>query len=639
MNYWKSRFDAIEQNANTSATAFNRKLNRDFKRAEKTINEKIDSWYNRIAVNNKISPADARAFLSNSELKDFKLTLEEYIELSRKCDPKWQKVLENASAKVHIQRLEAMKLEARHQIEMLMPNYQYGMNDLLYRVYEDSYYRSLFEIQKGNDIAFSVAKLDKNVIKQVLSKPWAPDGTRFSDRIWTNKTKLVNTLNNEITRLCLTGEKPDNVIRNIANTMNTSLSNAQRLVYTEQAYFTTRAECDSYSELGVDEYEIIATLDNVTCDDCGAFDGQHYSVKDLTVGVNAPPFHPNCRCTTAPCFDDNFGLRASREDDKTVQVYPENMTYCEWKNRFVEDDIFNVDALKSENDALWAKYDAGDTSVLPKIYENVDKTGEHYLNDVKTDITDKIQPILDEVESLRAHNAELTKQFSELRDKKYKDLIDADEFKKSRDVLRNEQNELIRKASELTDSAKHKCSELMSEKIKSVRSIGIDEDTLKKHIQSRSSVKSLVYEAIQKYPTDWLKKSSEGTITLKKVKRGYYSGGLKDAEIAISENGGLRCAFHELGHRFETINPHILAMEKHFYEKRTAGEKLERMVGYSAKELTRKDHFISPYMGKDYGGRAYELVSMGFQYAYTDTKTLMQDEDFARFIIGALMLL
>lgn len=335
MNYWKSRFDAIEQNANTSATAFNRKLNRDFKRAEKTINEKIDSWYNRIAVNNEISPADARSFLTGSELKDFKLTLEEYIELGRKCDPKWRKVLENASAKVHIQRLEAMKLEARHQIEMLMPNYQYGLNDLLFRVYEDSYYRSLFEVQKGNNIAFSVAKLDKNLVKRILSKPWAPDGTGFSDRIWTNKTKLVNTLNNEITRLCLTGEKPDTVINNIANTMNTSLYNAQRLVYTEQAYFTTRAECDSYDELGVDEYEVIATLDNVTCDDCGAFDGQHYPVKDLTVGINAPPFHPNCRCTTAPYFDDDFGLRASRGGDKTVQTYPENMTYDEWKNNFL----------------------------------------------------------------------------------------------------------------------------------------------------------------------------------------------------------------------------------------------------------------------------------------------------------------
>ena len=39
---------------------------------------------------------------------------------------------------------------------------------------------------------------------------------------------------------------------------------------------------------------------------------------------------------------------------------------------------------------------------------------------------------------------------------------------------------------------------------------------------------------------------------------------------------------------------------------------------YDPTEMTRKDQFINPYIGKDYNGSAYELVSMGFEYALTD---------------------
>ena len=52
--------------------------------------------------------------------------------------------------------------------------------------------------------------------------------------------------------------------------------------------------------------------------------------------------------------------------------------------------------------------------------------------------------------------------------------------------------------------------------------------------------------------------------------------------------------------------------------------------------MTRKDDFLTPYIGKDYGGTAYEVVSMGFQYAYTNLDLLLKDEDFAQFIFGLL---
>ena len=43
-------------------------------------------------------------------------------------------------------------------------------------------------------------------------------------------------------------------------------------------------------------------------------------------------------------------------------------------------------------------------------------------------------------------------------------------------------------------------------------------------------------------------------------------------------------------------------------------------------------------MGKDYEGHDFELVSMGFQYAYTDPDKLAQDPDMESWIYGILAL-
>ena len=90
----------------------------------------------------------------------------------------------------------------------------------------------------------------------------------------------------------------------------------------------------------------------------------------------------------------------------------------------------------------------------------------------------------------------------------------------------------------------------------------------------------------------------------------------------------------------EDVISSILKHEQEFYKRRTANEELQWMGnGYRKTEKTRKDNFLDIYMGKDYGGKAYELVSMGFQLAYTNPVELLKDKDMAEWIFGMLVLL
>lgn len=339
--YWQGRFDQVEQSANNKSVRYVNKLEKKYTRAAKDIDTKINAWYQRLADNNGVSVAEAKKLLTNSELKEFKWTVQEYIEAGQQnaIDQRWMKELENASAKFHINRLEALKLECRQSVEEAFANGQESMFNVLGDVYKDTFYHSCFEVQKGIGVGFDVSALDDNQVSKLLNKPWSVDGNNFSTKLWGNKTKLINNLDQELSRMVLTGSSPKTAIQNIRKSMNTSLSNAKRLVLTEQAYFTTLAQKDSFAELDVEEYEIVATLDGKTSEICQEQDGRHYPVKDMQAGVNAPPFHPYCRTTTCPYFDDEFtidDMRVAKGEDGEWYEVPASLSYKDWKKSFVD---------------------------------------------------------------------------------------------------------------------------------------------------------------------------------------------------------------------------------------------------------------------------------------------------------------
>lgn len=141
-------------------------------------------------------------------------------------------------------------------------------------------------------------------------------------------------------------------------------------------------------------------------------------------------------------------------------------------------------------------------------------------------------------------------------------------------------------------------------------------------------------------PTDWVEKSNEKPIRVSHVSRGYFLPGNNYDEIALSgqESHMKSCGFHEMGHRIENMYPEVLEIERQFYNYRTAGYDLEWLgPGYDEREVSRKDHFISAYMGKDYGGSSYELLSMGLESLFCDTHNLSRDTEYEDLILGIIV--
>ncbi len=353
--YWKKRFELLEEAQNQQGVQCYAELEKQYRKAQRQLEAQIQAWYSRFAANNGVTLADARKMLSDKELAELKWDINEYIRYGKEnaISGTWVKELENASSRFHISRLEALKLQTQQQIEVLFGNQLDTIDTAMRGIYKSGYYHTAFEIHKGLGVGWDFATLDDKTISKVINKPWAVDGKNFSERIWGNRSKLVNELNNTLTQNIILGKDPQKAIDEIARKMNASKIAAGRLVMTEEAFFSSAAQKDCFSELDVEMYEIVATLDSHTSEICRDMDGKVFKMSEWIVGVTAPPFHVWCRTTTVPYFNDEFdiiGDRAARGlDGKTYHV-PGNMKYHDWEKAFVENDKSNLKEISSQED-------------------------------------------------------------------------------------------------------------------------------------------------------------------------------------------------------------------------------------------------------------------------------------------------
>lgn len=353
--YWQKRFSAVEEMRNKRGRLTVDQIVPHFDRAQASIDKEIRAWYQRFADNNEISVVDAKKLLKKNELEELQWDVSEYIKRGREnaVSQEWLKELENASAKFHISRLEALKLRAQNAAEQAFAAEQNKLTECLTDTWKQDYYHTAYEMQKGFRVGFDVAQVDNRRVTKLLDKPWTADQLTFSDRIWKSKAQLLDSVSTELTQMCILGKAPDEAINNIAKRMNVAKSQAGRLVMTENAYFGSAAQKQCYKDLDVEQYQIIATLDSRTSDICRHFDGKVFDMKDYEPGVTAPPFHVYCRSCTVPYFADNDdnGMRAARDENGKTYYVPANTTYAEWEKAFAgggKKDFFRDLAIRGQ---------------------------------------------------------------------------------------------------------------------------------------------------------------------------------------------------------------------------------------------------------------------------------------------------
>jgi hypothetical protein len=126
------------------------------------------------------------------------------------------------------------------------------------------------------------------------------------------------------------------------------------------------------------------------------------------------------------------------------------------------------------------------------------------------------------------------------------------------------------------------------------------------------------------------------------------SAGAYKSILNLAADTNSATVIHEWGHALEHQNPGIGRAAQAFLDKRVGGEtsvKFNDVVGggYSDDERGRSDGFAAAfgrhahYVGKDYGGKATEIMSMGMELLYKDPIHFAKaDPEYFEFVVGVL---
>ena len=335
-NYWVDRFTAEENRINELSKEQVKEAKKQYDIALKNTNQKIYEFYAKYAKDNNISMYEAKQRFNKKELKEFKMSLSDYIRkgqsLNISPDDSIIKELKNVSSRVHIERLEALKMEIKAEIDLLSKTMENNLDKHLRSVYRDTYYRSAYSIQKGLDKFSNIEKLNPELLESLVYKPWTKDNTNWSKRIWGNDGKLVNTLHTNLTQNIITGKPLKDIIDTIEERFNVERNIATRLIMTESAAYHSRAKERCMKDLGCEKYEVIATLDDRTSSICRSMDSKVFDMKDYQVGVTAPPFHSNCYDKETEVYT-NSGWKLFKdlnENELVFTINPDNLE-SEWQ--------------------------------------------------------------------------------------------------------------------------------------------------------------------------------------------------------------------------------------------------------------------------------------------------------------------
>ncbi|MGN0179686.1 MAG: hypothetical protein ACI4DY_09650 [Monoglobaceae bacterium] len=245
-------------------------------------------------------------------------------------------------------------------------------------------------------------------------------------------------------------------------------------------------------------------------------------------------------------------------------------------------------------------------------------------------------------EMMKSYNDIVSSEFSgiEKSEKKLFDMLkrvknkdDIETLETYRKMLSNERNRIYSKYG-------NEQKERVKNVLERFRPIGPINGSKQSYQTSSGPYDSKVIESINTvrnyFPSAWVEEGNNDILTVAFEDRGYYSP--SENKIALSGVRNMEaCAFHEMSHRLEKMYPEIVEAERQFYNRRTKGNPLTKLgYPYNEKELYREGGFIHKYMGKDYGGSAYELLSMGMESVFCGTFNLDSDPEYRDFIYGIL---
>ena len=297
--YWTERALQQEQNAQIVADRYMAQIGQSLADYKHQLVSEIEKFYARYAVDNKMTHAEAKQYLTDKERREFKhVTLERFREMALNPDTPTP-LLDALSYRHRISRKEALLAEIERLTAELYGKPD-GIHDKVTEALSDVYIKG--KIHQAKNLAhFGIIEkpiLGVDAVKHKMASNWS--GKTFSTNVWGHDAVVYKSISDTINKGLTGGWSIDRMARALSERTGVAYHRADTLVRTETTFYNNLATLDTIKEFGGDHYEIVAVLDSRTSEICRLENHEVHSVKEYEPGRTAPPFHVRCRSTIRP---------------------------------------------------------------------------------------------------------------------------------------------------------------------------------------------------------------------------------------------------------------------------------------------------------------------------------------------------
>lgn len=314
-NYWRRREEEnLRANRKTEAE-YEKAINDTYKYMLDQIQKEINGFYAKYARAEGITLSEAKRRVSNLDIEEYGRKAARYVktkDFSKQANDEMR--LYNATMKIN--RLELLK--ANIGLELVA-----GFDELQKYFEEKLTNRTMDEFKRQSGILGRTVQNNEKAAHAIVNASFK--NATYSDRIWMYQGMLKAELDSLLKTGLIQGKHPTELARHLQKRFGVSAYNANRLMTTELARVQTEAQKQSFIRNGFTQYTFLAI--GTACEACRALNEKHFDIDKMMPGENAPPMHPNCRCSVAAYMD-------SEEYEAWIETYKEHgMSFEEWKQR------------------------------------------------------------------------------------------------------------------------------------------------------------------------------------------------------------------------------------------------------------------------------------------------------------------
>lgn len=317
--YWAKREAEALKHRITDEKEYNKRIEQIYADMLDDCQNEINAFYGKYASKEGISLAEAKKRVSKLDIAAYERKAKRYVR-DKDFSAKANEEMRLYNATMQINRLEMLK--ANIGLELIK-----GHDEL------DKFFGKILKGRTEDELKRQAGVLGKTVKNNAAKAHAIVNGSfhngTFSDRIWMYQDIMRADLSKALQSGLIQGKNPRALTKDLKKywygndpvTGGGAVYCMERLMRTELARVQTEAQKQSFERNGFSMYEFIVNGD--CCKICAGLSGKHFNISKMMPGENAPPMHPNCRCSTAAWED-------SREYDAWLNHLASGGSTAEW---------------------------------------------------------------------------------------------------------------------------------------------------------------------------------------------------------------------------------------------------------------------------------------------------------------------